>query len=274
MFYVDPHTAAARWVAANPTDPRAPIIRSRIAAVPQGRWFTTTNTPTIRAEIDTYLTEAAGTTPIMVIYNMPDRDNGGASSGGAASHTAYRAWIDELAAALADRAAVIILEPDILCLSPNPDVLASLAYAGKQLRAGSSLARIYLDAGHSAWLPADVIAARLVAAGIASGANGISLNVSNYRHTHTEIPYAKAVIAATGVPGLSAIIDTSRNGNGPLGSEWCDPVGRAIGVASTTSTDDPVIDAYLWVKLPGEADGCLAPAGEFVPQRAYDLAVG
>jgi endoglucanase len=27
------------------------------------------------------------------------------------------------------------------------------------------------------------------------------------------------------------------------------------------------------VKLPGEADGCLAAAGQFVPQRAYDLAI-
>ena len=42
---------------------------------------------------------------------------------------------------------------------------------------------------------------------------------------------------------------------------------------STTNTGDPQIDAFLWIKLPGEADGCIAPAGQFVPQRAYELAI-
>jgi endoglucanase len=67
-------------------------------------------------------------------------------------------------------------------------------------------------------------------------------------------------------------VDTSRNGNGPSGSEWCDPPGRRIGTPSTTSTGDGQIAAFLWVKLPGEADGCIAGAGQFVPQRAYELA--
>ena len=72
---------------------------------------------------------------------------------------------------------------------------------------------------------------------------------------------------------LKAVIDTSRNGNGPAGSEWCDPAGRAIGTPSTDVVSDSIVAAYLWVKLPGEADGCIASAGQFVPQRAYDLAI-
>src|SRR5690606_25888829 len=40
----------------------------------------------------------------------------------------------------------------------------------------------------------------------------------------------------------------------------------------TTETGDPMIDAFLWIKLPGEADGCIAAAGQFVPQRAYEMA--
>lgn len=282
VFYVDPQTQAAQWVAANPNDSRTAVIRDRIATVPQGRWFTTTNTATVRGQVDALVGAAAsaGRIPILVVYNMPNRDCGGASSGGAPTHTAYRQWIDEVAAGLAGRPASIILEPDVLALmtdcmneSQQAEVRASMSYAGQRLRAGSSQARVYFDAAHSAWLSPSAMAARLVAAGIATSAHGISTNVSNYRTTSAEISYAKAVIAATGATQLRAVIDTSRNGNGPLGSEWCDPPGRAIGTPSTTETGDSMIDAFLWIKLPGEADGCIAGAGQFVPQRAYDLAI-
>ncbi|WP_422733701.1 glycoside hydrolase family 6 protein [Micromonospora sp. WMMD558] len=281
-FYVDPATAAAAWVAANPGDPRAAVIRDRIASVPQGRWFTRTNTSAVRAEVDALVgaAAAAGRTPILVVYNIPNRDCSGASSGGAPDHASYRQWVDQVAAGLAGRPATIVLEPDVLPLMTNcqnaaqqAETRASMAYAGKRLKAASSAAKVYFDIGHSAWLSPGEAAARLTAADIANSADGISLNVSNYRRTADEIAYAKAVIAATGVSRLKAVIDTSRNGNGPAGSEWCDPAGRAIGTPSTTNTGDAAIDAFLWVKLPGEADGCIAPAGQFVPQRAYDLAV-
>jgi endoglucanase len=282
VFYTDPQTQAARWVAANPGDSRAAVIRDRIASVPQPRWYTTTNTSAIRSEVDSFTAAAAtaGKIPILVVYNMPNRDCGGASSGGAPSHSAYRAWIDQLSAGLAGRRATIILEPDVLSLMSDcmtaqqqADTQASMAYAGQRLKAGSAQARVYFDAGHSAWLAPNVIAARLVGAGVANSADGISTNVSNYRTTSAEVSYAKAIIAATGVSRLRAVIDTSRNGNGPLGSEWCDPAGRAIGTASTNATGDAMIDAFLWIKLPGEADGCIAAAGQFVPQRAFDLAM-
>jgi len=173
-----------------------------------------------------------------------------------------------------------VLEPDVLALMTNcqsgdqqSQTTASIAYAGRKLKAGSSQAKVYFDIGHSAWLsPADA-AARLRAADISTSADGISTNVSNYRGTADEVAYDKAVLGQLGDSRLKAVVDTSRNGNGPLGSEWCDPAGRAIGTPSTDQTGDAQIAAFLWVKPPGEADGCIAAAGEFVPQRAYDLAV-
>ncbi|MDG4824290.1 glycoside hydrolase family 6 protein [Asanoa sp. WMMD1127] len=281
-FYVDPDTNAAQWVAANPSDSKAPVIRDRIATVPQARWFTTTNTAAVRGQVAAFVgaAAAAGKIPIMVVYNIPNRDCGGASSGGAPSHAAYRAWVDEVAAGLAGRPAAIVLEPDVLPLMTNcqsaaqqAETRASMAYAGKRLKAGSAQAKVYYDVGHSAWLSPSEAASRAVAADIVNSADGISVNVSNYRANSEAVPYAKAVLSAIGASQLKAVIDTSRNGNGPLGSEWCDPAGRAIGVPSTTETGDPAIAAYLWVKLPGEADGCIAAAGQFVPQRAYDLAI-
>jgi endoglucanase len=280
-FYVDPDTAAARWVAANPDDPRAGVIRDRIASVPQGRWFNGNNTSTVRAEVDAFVgaAAAAGKTPILVVYNIPNRDCSGASSGGMPGHDAYRRWIDRVAAGLSGRPAVIVVEPDVLSLMSNclnatqqARVQASMAYATRKLKAASARAKVYLDAGHSHWLSPAEMARRLVPAGIRDGADGIATNVSNYRATRDEVAYAKKVLAAVGVPRLRAVVDTSRNGNGPRGDEWCDPKGRATGTPSTTATGDTKIAAFLWIKLPGESDGCVAGAGQFVPDRAYELA--
>ncbi|MEU8383732.1 glycoside hydrolase family 6 protein [Streptosporangium sp. NPDC048865] len=281
-FYVDPETSAAKWVAANPGDSRASVIRDRIASVPQPRWYTTTNTSAVRGQVSSFVgaAAAAGKIPILVVYNIPNRDCSGASTGGAPNHTAYRQWIDEVAAGLQGRPASIILEPDVLpimtsCMnsSQQQETNASMAYAGKKLKAASSSAKVYFDIGHSGWLSSSEAANRLRAADVANSADGISLNVSNYRWTSTEVSYAKSILSALGVSRLRAVIDTSRNGNGPQGSEWCDPGGRAIGTPSTNATGDSAIDAFLWIKLPGEADGCIAGAGQFVPQRAYDLAI-
>jgi endoglucanase len=279
-FYVDTETAAARWVADNAQDRRAAAIRDRIARVPQGRWFTQNNTAEVRSEVDAFVgaAAAAGKTPILVVYNIPNRDCSGASSGGLPSHDAYRKWLDQVAAGLSGRPATIILEPDVLPLMSNclnaaqqAQVSASMAYATGRLKAASAKAKVYVDAGHSNWLPPAEMARRLVAAGIRS-ADGISTNVSNYRATRDEVAYAKKVLSAVGVSRLRAVVDTSRNGNGPLGDEWCDPKGRAVGTPSTTATGDAKIAAFLWVKLPGESDGCIAGAGQFVPDRAYELA--
>ena len=283
-FYVNPHTNAATWVAEHPDDARAQTIRDKIAAVPQPEWYTETNTDTIRDEVDAFVGEAAeaGRVPLLVAYDIPNRDCAGASSGGAPDHATYRAWIDAFAAGLAGRAAVVVLEPDVLSLmsqcmddQEQADTVKSLAYAGKALKAASPQAKVYFDAGHSSWLPAEEIAALLRAADIANSADGISTNVSNYNDTADEIAYSKAILAQLGDPNLHAVIDTSRNGNGPdADGAWCDPAGRAIGTPSTDQTGDSQIDAFLWVKLPGEADGCAAPAGQFVPDLAYGLATG
>ncbi|SDI97308.1 endoglucanase [Lentzea albidocapillata subsp. violacea] len=281
-FYVDPSTSGARWVAANPGDSRAAVIRDRVASVPQARWYTTTNTSTVRSEVSSFVGAAAsaGKIPILVVYNVPNRDCGGPSGGGASSHAAYRAWVDEVAAGLAGRPATIVLEPDVLPLMTNcqnadqqNQTKASMAYAGKKLKSGSGQAKVYFDIGHSAWLSPAEAANRLRGADISNSADGISTNVSNYRSSSDEVSFAKNVLNAVGDSRLKAVVDTSRNGNGPAGSEWCDPAGRAIGTPSTTNTGDSKIEAFLWVKLPGESDGCIAPAGQFVPQRAYELAM-
>ncbi|HLF43729.1 MAG TPA: glycoside hydrolase family 6 protein [Acidimicrobiia bacterium] len=77
-------------------------------------------------------------------------------------------------------------------------------------------------------------------------------------------------------PTTHFVVDTSRNGQGPWSptpgypdpQDWCNPPDRGLGLRPTTDTGNALIDAYLWVKIPGESDGeCtrgLGPAGTTV----------
>jgi endoglucanase len=60
------------------------------------------------------------------------------------------------------------------------------------------------------------------------------------------------------------VIDTSRNGVGPWQppdgvysdpQDWCNPPDRGLGLRPTANTGNPLVDAYLWIKIPGESDG-------------------
>ncbi|MFJ2013961.1 glycoside hydrolase family 6 protein [Streptomyces globisporus] len=279
-----PHSQVLDWVRANPDDPRRPVIESRIAAQPAAVWFAAHNPGEIAGQVRavTRGAAAAGRTPVLVPYAIPDRDCGGASQGGAPDLAAYDAWIREFARGLGAGAAIVILEPDAIALSDcltTPERaarFASLARAGRTLRTADPRARVYFDGGHSGWHTPAKQAAALRAAGAATNGDGIFTNVANFHRTADETAYARRVLAALGGPArLGAVIDTSRNGNGaPAAGEWCDPAGRALGRTPTTRTGEARIDAYLWVKLPGESDGCSAAPGSFTPEYAYSLATG
>ncbi|MDT0345209.1 glycoside hydrolase family 6 protein [Streptomyces litchfieldiae] len=281
-FYRDPNSQVARWTAANQGDSRHAVISQVIDSRPQGIWFSSYRPSTVTADVRavTDPAAAAGRTPVLVVYQLPYRDCGGASSGGAPDHAAYDRWIDGFAAGLGDDPVVVILEPDSLALTTCLDSSqlagrnASLSRAGSVIHAANPNARVYYDAGHSAWHSPSAMASRLRAAGVTTNGDGIVSNVSNYRTTSDEVVYAKAVLGQLGDADLGAVIDTSRNGRGPAAdSEWCDPPGRGLGRAPTANTGDSQIDAFLWVKPPGEADGCAAAAGQFSAQVAYELAL-
>ncbi|MFL0410239.1 glycoside hydrolase family 6 protein [Microbacterium paludicola] len=75
-------------------------------------------------------------------------------------------------------------------------------------------------------------------------------------------------------PTTHFVLDTSRNGQGPWEvatdyEDWCNPLDRGLGLRPTTDTGDELIDAYLWIKVPGESDGeCLrGTAGPEDPAR-------
>jgi endoglucanase len=84
------------------------------------------------------------------------------------------------------------------------------------------------------------------------------------------------------------VIDTSRNGRGPntmqaytaapynqpasviatlFAGNWCNPTNAGLGLRPTANTGVPLLDAFLWIKTPGQSDGQCDAAGGV---RAWD----
>lgn len=275
-FYVDPISNAMRAAHSNPT----PELTA-LANTPTAFWLDEAfGNPAGRVGQYAGAAQAAGATPVFALYAIPHRDCGSFAAGGFASADGYRQWIDGVAAGLGDKPAAIIVEPDAIamadCLSADQqqERFGLLRYAVDTLTRDPNAA-VYIDGGHSRWLSADVLAARLNDVGV-SRARGFSLNTANFFTTDEEIGFGEAVSGMTG--GAHYVIDTSRNGAGPAATselDWCNPGGRAMGSAPTTATAGEHADAYLWVKRPGESDGSChsgdAPAGRFVSEYATEL---
>jgi endoglucanase len=216
---------------------------------------------------------AGGDYTVLVVYNIPNRDCNGASAGGAGSASEYQGYIDAMSSSLQGKEAAIILEPDALALSCGQSTTSLISYAVNSLRQNPSLA-VYIDGGHSNWVAAGEMAGRLRDAGIEQ-ATGFAVNVSNFQPTDALINYGRALSGLLG--GKPFVIDTSRNGQGARGAEWCNPAGAGLGEAPTTATGDDAVHAFLWVKRPGESDGACGqcagtPAGQFCASYALELA--
>ena len=284
-FWVNPDGNAAAQVAAyekEGKDQDAELIR-KIAEQPTGEWIGPEN-PEAEAKGFTEAAEKADRDAVLVLYNIPHRDCGQYSGGGAADADAYRTWIDGVAKGIGDRPAMVVLEPDAVLhvvdgCTPGEfheeryDLLTGAIEKLGALRNTT----VYVDAGNAGWSEADQIAEPLKWAGV-ERADGFAVNVSNFYTTEDSVEYGKQLSSKVG--GKPFVIDTSRNGNGPwtegdVDEQWCNPPGRALGEAPTTETADALVDAYLWVKRPGESDGeCKGgpKAGQWWPEYALALA--
>ncbi|WP_052344017.1 glycoside hydrolase family 6 protein [Kallotenue papyrolyticum] len=345
----------------------ARLIRAMIET-PTAVWLTGGTPRDAEGQARQITRQAAGkkAVPVLVLYNIPFRDCAQYSAGGATNVAEYRAWIDGVVRGIADRRAIVILEPDGLGIIPwyttingqlewcqpaeaDPATAAAerfamLRYAVEQL---SALPRtqVYLDGTHDGWLGVGDIADRLIKAGVQQ-ADGFFLNVSNYRWTDRLVRYGSwisqcieleeqvswwnpawcasqyypadpndvstwertdadyqqrwASVGITPDPAQMAhfVIDTSRNGQGPWTppagrypdpQDWCNPPGRGLGARPTSVTNHALVDALLWIKVPGESDGQCSrglgsgvvdpewgrvdpPAGQWFPEQALQLA--
>ncbi len=277
-LYVDPQNPALhqalQWIGSRPNDA---LVMQKLGAEASAIWLGGWNAD-VQKDVQTTIAKAKKEDSIatFIAYNVPGRDCGSYSAGGLGSKSAYLSWITQISNGLGDGKAIVVLEPDALagieCLSSKgkEDRYAMLSSALDIFKANKNT-KVYLDAGHAQWIDVDEMAARLKKAGI-SKADGFSLNVSNFVSTSENIVYGEKLSKA--IDNAHFIIDTSRNGNGSNG-EWCNPSGRALGQRPTFETKNSLIDAFLWLKKPGESDGSCnggPNAGEWWPEYGLGLA--
>ncbi len=207
-------------------------------------------------------------------------------------------YVDVIAAAFAahpDQKIALVMEPDSLanlvtnlenpkCQAAEGIYKRGIAYAISKLSLPNVF--LYLDAAHAGWLgwPRNLVKSIavykevLTMAGGADRIRGFALDVSNYDPVkdptnpprqaaaapNDELGYvedlAKALKSA-GITGKGFIIDTSRDGKGYIRTSpgnWCNIKGAGLG-PRPAADPAPLVDAYVYVKVPGEADGTADP---------------
>lgn len=261
----------------NPNRPETKLIQEKIASVPQALWLTGDSLEGFARDVES--AKDKGETILFVLYNIPGRDNGNYSAGGLHSTNEYAKWVKQVADHLGSAPAIAVVEPDAIGLAQNlaeqkrRERYAMLAEAVKDLKQDANC-KVYIDVSH--WLSPEVAADGLEKSGIGD-ADGFCLNTSAFETTDSCTAFGQKVSHLVG--NRHFIIDTSRNGNGPWQTSekdpWCNPPGRALGHVPTFDTGNPLVDAYLWIKCPGESDGSCRGgqyAGKFLPEYAHELA--
>jgi endoglucanase len=203
----------------------------------------------------------------------------------AAERNTYKQWVDQVAAGIGQAHVALVLQPDspfALCAPGGSDVFLELMRYATERFAAQPNTSVYIEAGAADWLRDDVAKALriLVPAGIRS-ARGFALNSTHYDSTERQVRFAAAIsqaLAARGIPGKYAVVNTAQNGKPFKGYEYNGPNydnARAcadrddarcvtLGIPPTTDVADPAwglspdaaaaaaayVDGYLWFGRP------------------------
>jgi cellulose 1,4-beta-cellobiosidase len=204
-----------------------------------------------------------------------------------------------------DQPIVVVLEPDSLgnlatnmaipaCQEARPAYKNGIIYALRSFILPN--VSVYLDAAHSGWLGWDDNRAKIAKifkqvvneAGGPHLIRGFAINTANYTHLSNrdgavleptnpcpnELTYVKVLgktMQMNGFKNHHFIIDTARNGRGQIRAawgSWCNVHGAGLGERPRVEPE-PNVDAYFWIKPPGESDGVSDPS-----QPRYDSMCG
>ena len=210
---------------------------------------------------------------------------------------------------------VALVEPDSLanlatnmsmerCIRAQYGYKEGVAYAIRKLNDAG--AEIYLDSAHSGWLGwpdnrrkmAAVVREVLEMAGGVNMIRGFVTNLANYsplsiedgswhnwydssNPAKGELPFVRLMTKDyqdAGIDNPRFVIDTSRNGvvdSRQTWGSWCNVARAGLGERPRVNPKENV-DAYLWVKTPGESDGSSDPSGpRYSPDcNSYDSLQG
>jgi cellulose 1,4-beta-cellobiosidase len=216
-------------------------------------------------------------------------------------------FIDKIAeqfASYPNQRVVAVIEPDSLAnLATNMNVQkcaeSDLVYRRSIAYAVSALSMpnvsLYLDAAHAGWLGWDANRTKIARifkdvlslAGGAQKIRGFATNVSNFNTLSSaegkrlgpsnpcpdELTYIGKLsesLTREGIVGKQFIIDTARNGRAvrTTWGNWCNIKGAGLG-ERPQAAPARLVDAYFWIKPPGESDGVAdASQGHFDPACA------
>lgn len=283
-LWVDPLSTAAKAAAglrAEGRDDKADEL-TPIVSQPVATWVAADDPePLATRVVDS--ASAADALPVLVLYHRPHRDCGSYSAGGSADAADYRQWIGQVADAIGDRSAVVILEPDAVaqlvsgaCSGDSASTYALLADAVQRLSANDNTL-VYLDAGHPGWVEDITALTRALRASGVDRAAGFALNVANFHSEAENIAYGDELSAALG--GKQYVVDVSRNGGGVpdalAGSveSWCNPPTAGLGANPAVGGDRGLAVAFLWIKEPGASDGSCRDGEPVAGQFWFDYAV-
>lgn len=273
------------------------ILLERIASQPQFRWFGRWNLSRfggIYEVIGSYIRRAAeeqpGTVPQVVVMRHQGRKcHPGYDGGGPVEDELTRQWYRDFARGVGDSRVVIGFEPDSLgtidCLARSRRrARMDLLRYGIDVVSQLPRATVYIEAGASDWEPAARTAKLLRYVGVRK-VRGFMLNVTHYDWTANNIKYGLDVSRRVG--GKPFVISTSFNGRGAVHYKrrirrkkrkwrrvtvWCHPLKRGLGIAPTTRTHHPKVDAYLYIGRPGYSAGACnggpLPVGSWFADRA------
>ncbi|CAK4174732.1 unnamed protein product [Aphanomyces euteiches] len=233
-----------------------PDLRSAIQTVsanPIATWYTDLGTN----QVAQTLAACTNAIPTIVVYGLPNKDcSGGFSNSGNNKNTQqYSAWVQTLVKQVGNKEVICILEPDAVGLVTNGSCGVTNGYQNNLkvalgLLSTNPNAHIYVDVASWASQSAAVHPQRL------------EEGWSSPRHCHQHVQHratsqlnslCQTYSSATG--GLHCVFDTYRNFNGASSSEWCNARLAGMGVPPTSNTGNPLVDHFLWIKVPGESDG-------------------
>jgi endoglucanase len=279
VLYVNPHSVVKEFLNTHPTDPNFALLE-KIAQQPTGIWLTGGTEAEVYTQVQSVLKDANGKLVTFVIYNIPHRDNGGQSAGGAATQAEYNAWLGSIDAAIKDSGnplVNIVFEPDALGFAVDGATIdyptLSVLQIGISILAQNPNRTIYLDVAMWVSDPSNMATAikfMQTQDGL-KGIRGFALNVSGYTSTDICKTYGEKLAADT---GLRYIIDTSRNAKGGIPGQWENVPHQGLGEKPLTEVNVGSMDYNLYVKCPGESDGAdggSPAAGQFFYSEAVDL---
>jgi endoglucanase len=134
--------------------------------------------------------------PILVVYNMPNRDIGQYSKGGAQTHAEYLEFIQDFSNGIGNNKPIVVFEPDAIphlthLDKSEADSRIQLIKEALEILTQTG-AFVYIDVGHSNWLSPEEVNLYLNKVSNTK-VRGFSVNVSNYRTTLESAKWANKI---------------------------------------------------------------------------------